>query len=355
MRIRFLTSTPLNVTAGSGTYVGIRTLAQALREAGAEVEFIAPRAQFPIYTLSRLFYNQMLRFRHDECDVTVGFDMDGYCVAGREHAPHVASIKGVIADEMHYESGFTRWTMGVQARREAEHVRRADLVVTTSRYAALRLEELYSIPPVQSIVPELIDLSAWRALLAGNPASRDPRHFTVLCVCRFYPRKRLHLLLQAAAQLRESAPEVRVRIVGNGPEAPRLRGLWKQLDLENTVEWLGDVSQAGLAAEYNRADLFCLPSVQEGFGIVFLEAMAAGLPIVAARAAAVPEVAPHAELVEPESAESLAAAIQKLRRDPDARTRQVHSGSETVRAFDAPRVALQFLRAVTQPKSASPR
>jgi glycosyltransferase involved in cell wall biosynthesis len=348
VRIRFLTSTPLNVRAGSGTYIGIRTLAAAVRAAGAEVEIVAPRVRLPVYTLERLLFNETLRLRSDDCDVTVGFDMDGCRVAGRGRRPHVASIKGVIADEMRYEGGVTRATMALQARCEADHVRRADLVMTTSRYAARRLAELYGIPPVRSIVPELIDLEGWREMLVRNPASRDPAHFTALCVCRFYPRKRVSLLLRAAALLRDSIPGFRVRIAGDGPEAARWKQLWRELRLEETVGWLGDVSQGQLAAEYNRADVFCLPSVQEGFGIVFLEAMASSKPILAVCAAAVPEVVRHGVLVEPDSAEALAAGMERLYRDAALRAALAGRGAEFVRAFDAPRVARLFLDELQQ-------
>src|SRR6266542_5516984 len=84
--------------------------------------------------------------------------------------------------------------------------------------------------------------------------------------------------------------EVALRVAGTGPQLDRLRILAGRLGLAQRVEFLGHVSFTRLAAEYRRAGIFCLPSRQEGFGIVFLEAMAAGLPIVAARAAAVPEV-----------------------------------------------------------------
>jgi glycosyltransferase involved in cell wall biosynthesis len=136
-----------------------------------------------------------------------------------------------------------------------------------------------------------------------------------------------------------------VRIVGGGPCAPRWRRLDEDLQLGGTVRWLGDVTRAQLAGEYRRADVFCLPSVQEGFGIVLLEAMAAGKPIVAARAGAIPEVAPHATLVAPDDAEALAEGIRQLYRDSELRARQAETGAQWVRQFDAPCVAAKFLEA----------
>ena len=88
MRIRFISSTPMNVFQGSGTYVGIETLARSLRALGVEVDIVTPRLRFPIFTAQRLLFNRSLRFRRrNGYDVTVGFDMDGYTIAGPPHAP----------------------------------------------------------------------------------------------------------------------------------------------------------------------------------------------------------------------------------------------------------------------------
>jgi glycosyltransferase involved in cell wall biosynthesis len=138
-----------------------------------------------------------------------------------------------------------------------------------------------------------------------------------------------------------------VRIVGDGPERGEFMEVYRELGLGETVRWLGDVSAADLAAEYNRCDVFCLPSVQEGFGIVFLEAMAAGKPIVAARASAVPEVVTQGLLTEPENAESLAAAIQKLHGDRALCHSLGEAGLRSVAQYDTPRVARLFLYTIS--------
>jgi glycosyltransferase involved in cell wall biosynthesis len=328
---------------GSGTYVGISVLADALRNLGHTVDFECPTRHFPVYAAERLWFNRGLRASSTH-DCTVGFDMDGYRIAGAPGAPHIAALKGVIADEVRFERGLTRLTMSVQARCERLHVQRAARVLVSSQYSAECARRLYGLEQFPTVVPELIDLAAWRRYLADFPAAAT--RFTVLYVGRFYRRKRVGLLLEAAAALRGAIPTLEVRIVGNGPCDAAWRARAEHLKLRGTVTWLGDISRAGLAAEYNRAHVFCLPSVQEGFGIVLLEAMAAGKAIVAARAAAIPEVAPHATLVEPESAESLAAGILDLHDSPQAQAAQAAEGLAWVEQFDAPLVARLFVEAV---------
>jgi len=233
--------------------------------------------------------------------------------AGGIRRPTSPALKEFWAMRCVFETGATRASLALQAWLEAKHARRADLVITISRYCAERLKELYGVKNAV-IVPELIDLEAWRNLFRANPATPDPNKFTVLSVCRFYRRKRLDVLLRAAALLRETIPNLAIRIVGNGPEYQTLQRISVELNLQPVVQWLGDVPAAKLAEEYNRANVFCLPSVQEGFGIVFLEAMAAARPIVAARAAAVPEVVRDGILMEPKNPEALANAIVRLYR-----------------------------------------
>src|SRR5437588_727613 len=317
--LQFITAVPWDVCNGSGCYVGTRTLAEAVRATGIRVELIRPSITTPVYTATRLLFNEGLRWRRFNSAATIGIDADGYAISRRHNSPpHIACIKGVLGDAVRFESGATRASLALQARFEKRHARRADLVITVSRYCAEHLEELYGVRDA-IVVPELIDLNAWRYLFRANPAAAVPGKFVILSVCRFYPRKRLDILLRAAGLLRKTIPELEIRIVGNGPEYDRLQGICWELDLGSVVRWLGDASMSRLAQEYNCCDVFCLPSVQEGFGIVFLEAMAAGKPIVAARAAAVPEVVRRGVLVQPESAEALADGIWQLWRDPALR------------------------------------
>ena len=269
--------------------------------------------------------------------------------ARRRTRPFVASLKGIIADELRNERGWVRLLLSVQARWERRNVERADLVVVTSRYSAEVAQREYGVPLERlAVVPEPIDLEVWDDQFWRAP--RRPRNApVVLSVARMYPRKRLSDLLHAAAILRARVPGIQVRIVGRGPEWEAVARLHAVLGLGDSVVLLGDLTRERLAEEYVNASVFCLPSVQEGFGIVFLEAMAAELPVVACRIAAVPEVVLDATtglLVAPRDPGALAEALERLILEPALARRLGQEGRRRALGFSPRAVAERFLSAV---------
>lgn len=287
------------------------------------------------------------------CDLVLGVDLDGFLWArGRRGGARrfVVALKGIIADELRNEKGLVRFLLSVQARWERRNTQRADLVMVPSRYSAGIAQALYDVPPARiAVVPEPIDLAEWRRRFAAAAVSGPTRRPTILTVCRQYPRKRVEDLLEAAALLRERIRDVQVRIVGDGPEGPRLRAIHARLALGDSAVFLGDVSRDALALEYSRAHCFCLPTVQEGFGLVFAEAMAAGLPVVACRAAAVPEVVRDGVtglLVPPRTPAALAAALERVLGDEALRKEMAMAGRARVEELDLVPVARRFLEAL---------
>lgn len=258
----------------------------------------------------------------------------------------MACLKGVLSDEARFEHGAPRLRLTVESVFERIHARNADRILTPSAYSATVIARDYGIEASRiRVVPEPIELDRWNeALGSAESLPRDPAG--ILCVAHLYPRKDVAGLLEAVARIRSAAV---LRVVGIGPELERLKSLAGRLRLEDRVEFAGQVSYARLVAEYRRATVFCLPSRQEGFGIVFLEAMAAGLPIVAARAGAVPEVLAGGEsgvLVPPGDPAALAAALDGLLEDPSRRATLAQAGLARVQRFNARAVAAEFLDAI---------
>jgi Glycosyltransferase len=117
-------------------------------------------------------------------------------------------------------------------------------------------------------------------LFAPVPAEQKQR-FTIVCVARLIERKGQHHLLQAFAQLRKSSVQpLELTFVGTGDAEPQLRKLAESLLVSNVVTFKGFMSREQMPFVYREADVFVLPSQQEGMSIALLEAMASGLPVV---------------------------------------------------------------------------
>lgn len=343
---------------GTGTAVAISGLAAALGALGCRVTLYRPEGGGQARLRQRLRFNLALPRRLDPSafDAVVGFDLDGFRLRPGPGARYAVSLKGVAADERRFEQGLPRLTLSLQATLEGRNARRAARVLVTSEHCRRQAVAAYRLDPRRvAVVPEGIDLGLWRRAVAEAQEGRRPVERAViapvvLSVARQYRRKDTRTLLEAFVRVRERFPAASLRVVGGGPELPALRDRAAELRLEGAVAFLGEVPQdESVRREYLAADLFCLPSLQEGFGIAFLEAMAAGLPIVATRAAAIPEVVPDGEaglLVPPRDPECLAEALVRVLGDADLRRRLGEAGRRRVVRYDWPVVAAELLEAL---------
>lgn len=164
-------------------------------------------------------------------------------------------------------------------------------------------------------------------------------------VGRLAPEKGVDVFLRAAAILVREHPQLRFDVAGEGPERPLLEAAVLALGLERHVTLSGSVQD--MPAFYASLDILVSASRQEGLPVALLEGVASGLPVVATRVGAVPEVVvPEVTgvLVEPESPELLAAAIARLISSPGLRTSFGQKGQQRVTAeFSAARMTADYL------------
>ena len=134
-------------------------------------------------------------------------------------------------------------------------------------------------------------------------------------------RKRHEDVLRAVALLRERLPALRWLVIGDGPELPALRALAGELGLAERVEWAGQLPPERALAELGRAHVMAMPSVDEAFGVAYVEALACGLPAIGCRGEGGPEeiaaLGGGIVLVPARDPEALAAAIERSLSDPE--------------------------------------
>ncbi|MBX3448173.1 MAG: glycosyltransferase family 4 protein [Planctomycetaceae bacterium] len=129
--------------------------------------------------------------------------------------------------------------------------------------------------------------------------------------------KRQDLLIRAVAALRNRGREVMLRLVGDGALRADFAALAKMLRVEEFVTFCGSVAPGQeIREELDGADLFVMPSVQEGLPRALVEAMARGLPCLASRVGGIPELLSDGDLFAPRSAETLISAIDQMIADP---------------------------------------
>lgn len=199
-------------------------------------------------------------------------------------------------------------------------------------------------PGSYEIIPNGVDLD----LYDGAQPFEELRDGTlnILFVGRFEERKGLIHLLKAYHRLRKRKVDARLLVVGGGSKAREYRRFIGLRGLRD-VEFLGRVSDEDKARYFASADIFCAPNTgQESFGIVLLEAMAAGVPIVASDIHGFKNVVQRnvqGLLVEPRNPRALAAALYTLARDPDLRHEMGEAGRAKAPEYSWPSVTRRLV------------
>jgi glycosyltransferase involved in cell wall biosynthesis len=296
----------IDITVYSGTKAGFK---KPLTMQG--VKFVPLASTDRIYPLDNWTFNRTVAKTVFDANVFEAHNDNGYGLlktikpqTASSQQAFVHTIHGVLADEFEQANLFGHLSfrgrvanrfLARLARLEGETANEADLIVTISQYSFEKIQKHYSKvnPSKIRIVPNGVDLTKYHP--AENPALLKQQFGlkeapVVLFVGSLIPRKGIMLLAQTAKQVVKTVPTTQFVIVGDGPLKNLLiNHLTKEHLIDNFV-FKNGLTEKELSALYGCSDVFILPSLQEGQGIVLLEASASEKPVVAFNIGGVNEV-----------------------------------------------------------------
>ena len=337
-----------DITVFSGTKAGFKETATI-----NGVSFIPCYSTDRIFPLDNWFFNRSLskKARDINADVYEAHAVSGYgFLKALEkqsiNKPFIHTIHGVLADEYEQanENGYpsirariANYFMKRLAKLEEETAQKATLIVTISNYSLEKIQKFYGIDKSKiRIVPNGVDMKKFKPIqniesirqqfgLGNEPC--------VLFVGSLIPRKGLRFLVEAAKKIVKEKVDTKFLIVGDGPLKNQLAASLEASNLSGNFKFIGNLKDDTLPAVYNCADAFVLPSIQEGQGIVLLEAQASGKPVVAFDIGGVNEAVRNGVtgiLVKRGSTSDLADALLKLLGDRALREKMGVNGRRFV-------------------------
>lgn len=221
---------------------------------------------------------------------------------------------------------------------------RAKYVTTVSSFLKERLVKNVKLAPGKV---KVIPMPVTPAAFTPTPLKRDEVKL-ILCVARFTPQKGLDIFLKACKILKEKGIDFQAKIVGEGPLKSLLQKEIVDLDLEDRVFLLDIMPQSELNHLYAESYLCVLPSLEEGFGLVLVEAQLCKRPVVGTRSGGITDIIQDGKsglLVSPKDHLSLASAMERILTDEKLAFRLAEDGYQSAKAKFSPQAVLeQYLK-----------
>jgi glycosyltransferase involved in cell wall biosynthesis len=317
---RLVFAVPGDIEARTGGTLYDRRIMEALRADGWWVDLLAWPGSFPFPNeAERDAVDDSLEALPDNSLVLIdGLAFGVLSGLARREAQRLRLV-ALVHHPLALETGLSAGVAATFAASERDALACARAVIVTSQTTAAIVESAFGVPgELITVAPPGIEVSP--------PAVRAPRRpgpVRIFALGQIVPRKAHDVLIAALSRLKDLEWEcVIAGDLERDPEtAQGLKDLIDDLGLDGRVALVGEVSQAEATALYARSDIFALASLYEGFGMVFSEALAFGLPIVATTGGAIPEAVPEEAgiLVAPGDVKAFAGALRLLIEDPERR------------------------------------
>jgi len=271
------------------------------------------------YSLRAGRYATRLR-RHYAYDLAHAFfGIPGGWLARRTRLPYIVSLRG--SDVPGYNPRF-HWLDQLLFRRLSRSIWHESRAVIANSQGLRQLA--WQTAPTQpiDIIPNGVDTNDFSP--APQPTDRP---LTILSTSRLTARKGLGDLLDGFARFHPTTPTAILRLVGDGDIAPVLKARADALGLTANVQFVGRLDHHAIADEYRRADIFVLPSRNEGMSNSLLEAMASGLAIVTTETGGTRELVndENGIVIRSPLAPAIAEALRTLAADPERRRRMMRA------------------------------
>jgi 1,2-diacylglycerol 3-alpha-glucosyltransferase len=233
-----------------------------------------------------------------------------------------------------------------------EFMQRCQHIVIPSESMKEILVNRYGLRDMFTVIPTGIKLEPYR--LADGKALRTREGWqddkVLVSTGRLATEKNWPTLLQAARKVHRDHPDMRLVIIGDGPEKSELRELAAELGIAERVTFTGELLFADIPAYLKAADLFMFASVTETQGLVTMEAMAAGLPVVAVDASGTRDIVEdgkHGFLV-PDDPDALADSVNRLLASPEKMKKFQRNALKKAKTFDMENCAKQLIKVYEQ-------
>src|SRR3972149_2217609 len=258
--------------------------------------------------------------------------------------------KNPLSYRLHYHDWIKRFLYYDAVRRlEPRALRKLTGIIANSRYVKEALIRSYHLPATTIEViyngihgpPASSSAAKAVGMPIGYQGGQLPEEIRLLFVGSNFQRKGLPTLIRALPQVLARIPNVRLYVIGRDPNKEAMRRLAQRMKVEEHVQFVGWLSHSEVLDYFGKADIFVMPSLIEGFGIVFLEAMAAGVPVIGGSVGGTRELITdgvNGFLVRPLDVQDLAHKICMVLENKPLREQLIFQGYQTIKGFTVERM-----------------